>query len=179
MGGAVFAKGIGIHDDPTRPRGLRSRPFDGEGLATSARALVADGMLASWVLDLASARQLGLASTGHAARGTLGPPHPAPTNLYLAPGPLSPAALMADIETGLLVTELIGMGVNTLTGDYSRGAAGFMIRQGAVAEPVAEITVAGHLAEMFANLTPADDLRFRRGTDAPTVRVEGMTIAGA
>jgi len=118
-------------------------------------------------------------STGHAARGTGGPPSPAPSNLYLAAGTLSPAELMEDIGTGLYVTELIGMGVNGVTGDYSRGAAGFMIRNGVLAEPVAEITIAGHLLEMFATLVPANDLRFRRGTDAPTVRVGDMTLAGS
>ena len=179
LGTAVFAKGIRIHDDPRRRRGLRSRPFDAEGLPTAARTLVEDGRLESWLLDLASAHQLGLASTGHAVRGTSGPPQPGPSNLFLAPGPVSPSALMAEVGEGLLVTELIGMGVNTLTGDYSRGAAGFMIRRGCIAESVAEITVAGNLVEMFATLTPADDLRFRRGTDAPTIRVDGMMLAGA
>ncbi len=179
LGEAVFARGIRIRDDPARRRGLRSRPFDAEGLPTSARTLVEDGRLESWLLDLASAHQLGLASTGHAVRGTSGPPHPAPSNLYLAPGTLSPAALMAGIGEGLLVSELIGAGVNTLTGDYSRGAAGFMIRHGSLAEPVAEITIAGNLTEMFATLAAADDLCFRRGTDAPTLRVEGLTMAGA
>lgn len=178
LGGAVFAKGIAIHDDPLRPRGLRSRPFDAEGLPTASRALVADGRLESWLLDLATAHQLGLTSTAHAVRSPAGPPQPVPSNLYLAPGALTPAALMADIPEGLLVCELIGSGVNIVTGDYSRGAAGFMIRHGAIAEPVAEITVAGNLSDMFASLTPADDLRFRRGTDAPSVRVEGMTMAG-
>ena len=153
--------------------------FDGEGTPTAARALIDDGVLTTWLLDSRSARQLGLRSTGHAARGTGGPPSPSPTNLYLAAGSLTPAELMADIKLGLYVTELIGMGVNGVTGDYSRGAAGFMIRDGALAEPVAEITIAGNLLEMFAHLTPANDLRFRRGTDAPTVRVEGMTMAGA
>lgn len=179
LGSAVFDAEVTIHDDPLRRRGLRSRPFDAEGLATSARPLVRKGRLESWLLDLASAHQLGLASTGHARRAPSGPPQPAPSNLYLAPGPLAPAALMADIEEGLFVTELIGSGVNLITGDYSRGAAGFMIRHGEIAEPVAEITIAGNLSDMFANLTPANDLRFRRGTDAPTVRVEGMTMAGA
>ena len=153
--------------------------FDGEGTPTAARALIDDGVLTTWLLDSRSARQLGLRSTGNAARGTGGPPSPSPSNLYLAAGSLTPAELMADIKLGLYVTELIGMGVNGVTGDYSRGAAGFMIRDGALAEPVAEITIAGNLLEMFAHLTPANDLRFRRGTDAPTVRVEGMTMAGA
>ncbi len=178
MGSAIFNPGITIRDDPTRSRGLRSRPFDGEGIATSEQVLIENGTLRSWILDLASARQLGLASNGHAARGTSGPPQPAPSNLYLAPGSVSPEALMADIGEGLLVSELIGMGVNGITGDYSRGAAGFMIRHGAIAEPVAEITIAGNLVDMFATLAPADDLRFRRGIDSPSVRVEGLTMAG-
>src|SRR6185312_5968639 len=155
------------------------RLFDGEGVPTQNRALVEDGVLTTWLLDSRSARQLGMTSTGHAARGTGGPPSPSPTNLYLDAGTLTPTELMADIKLGLYVTELIGMGVNGVTGDYSRGAAGFLIRDGALAEPVAEITIAGHLLEMFAHLTPANDLRFRRGTDSPTVRVDGMTLAGA
>ena len=179
MGQRLFAAGIAVHDDPRRVRGLRSRVFDGEGTPTVARALIDDGVLTTWLLDSRSARQLGLRSTGSAARGTGGPPSPSPSNLYLGAGPLTPAELMADIKLGLYVTELIGMGVNGVTGDYSRGAAGFLIRDGALAEPVAEITIAGNLLEMFAHLTPASDLRFRRGTDAPTVRVDGMTLAGA
>jgi PmbA protein len=119
-----------------------------------------------------------MVSTGHAARGTSGPPSPSTTNLYLAPGKLTPAELMADMKEGLYITELIGMGVNGVTGDYSRGAAGFMIRDGALAEPVAEVTVAGNLIEMFANMVAASDLRFRRGTDSPTVRIDGLTMAG-
>jgi PmbA protein len=179
LGQRIFASGIEIHDDPLRVRGLRSRRFDGEGTPTTARDLIADGVLTTWLLDSRSARQLGMVSTGHAARGTGGPPSPSPTNLYLDAGALSPAELMADIKLGLYVNELIGMGVNGVTGDYSRGAAGFMIRDGAIAEPVAEITIASNLLEMFAHLTPADDLRFRRGTDSPTVRIDGMTMAGA
>jgi len=179
MGERIFAPGIAIHDDPRRVRGARSRVFDGEGTPTQARALIEDGVLTTWLLDTRSARQLGLKSTGHASRGTGGPPSPSATNVYLAAGRLTPGELMADIKLGLYVTELIGMGVNGVTGDYSRGAAGFMIRDGAIAEPVAEITIAGNLKEMFPNMTPANDLRFRRGTDAPTVRVEGLTIAGA
>jgi PmbA protein len=179
LGRPVFAPGIFVVDDPRRRRGLRSRPFDGEGVPTRERVLIEDGVLTSWLLDGRSARQLGMASTGSASRGTGGPPAPSATNLYMRPGALSPAALMTDIRLGLYVTELIGMGVNGVTGDYSRGAAGFMIRDGALAEPVAEITIAGTLPEMFRHLTPADDLRFRRGTDAPTLRVEGMTLAGA
>jgi PmbA protein len=179
MGQAIFAPGISIIDDPLRRRGLRSRSFDGEGQTVSRRALIEDGRLTTWLLDSRSAAQLGLATTGHAARGTSGPPSPAPSNLYMQPGALSPEALIADIGLGLYVIELIGMGVNGITGDYSRGAAGFMIRDGQLAEPVAELTVAGNLREMFLHLTPANDLEFRRGTDAPTLRIEGMTMAGA
>ncbi len=179
LGKRIFAAGIDIVDDPLRVRGLRSHPFDGEGVPGAERLLIEDGVLTTWLLDTRSARQLGLRTTGHAQRGTGGPPSPGPSNLFVRPGPLSPAELMSDIREGLYVTELIGMGVNGITGDYSRGAAGFMIRNGALAEPVAEITVAGHLSEMFAHMIPANDLRFRRGTDAPTIRVEGMTMAGA
>lgn len=179
MGQRIFGPGIFIHDDPRRVRGPRSKVFDGEGTPTKARALIEDGILTTWLLDSRSARQLGLVSTGHAARGTGGPPSPSATNLYLAAGTITPTELMADIKLGLYVTEMIGMGVNGLTGDYSRGAAGFMIRDGVRAEPVAEITVAANLIDMFASLTPANDLRFRRGTDSPTVRIEGMTMAGA
>jgi PmbA protein len=179
LGQRIFAAGIVVQDDPHRRRGARSRLFDGEGTPTVPRALIEDGILTTWLLDSRSARQLGMAPTGHAARGTGGPPSPAPSNLYLAAGVMTPAALMADIRLGLYVTEMIGMGVNGVTGDYSRGAAGFMIRDGVLAEPVAEITIAGNLTEMFLNLTPASDLRFRRGTDSPTVRIDGLTMAGA
>ena len=179
LGQRIFPAGTEIHDDPLRRRGLRSRLFDGEGTPTETRDLIADGVLTTWLLDSRSARQLGLVSTGHASRGTGGPPSPAPSNLFLAAGTLTPTELMADIALGFYVTELIGMGVNGVTGDYSRGAAGFMIRDGAIAEPAAEITIAGNLLDMFAHLTPANDLEFRRGTDSPTVRVDGMTLAGA
>jgi PmbA protein len=175
----VFAATVQVNDDARRQRGLRSKPFDAEGVPTAARAIVRDGVLMTWLLDSRSGRQLGLASTGHAVRSTNSQPSPAPTNLFMAPGSLSPAALMADIREGLYVTELIGMGVNGITGDYSRGAAGFMIRDGVLAEPVAEITIAGSLPVMFRELVPADDLVLRRGTDAPTVRIDGMILGGA
>lgn len=179
LGQQIFPAGMMVFDDPTRPRGLRSRPFDGEGMAGQRRAIIEDGVLTTWLLDCRSARQLGLASTGHASRGVSGPPSPGATNLWLAAGAMSPAALMADIAEGLYVTEMIGMGINGVTGDYSRGAAGFMIRGGVLAEPVSEITIAGNLKDMFRTLVAADDLAFKRGTDAPTVRLEGLTLAGA
>ena len=178
LGQRIFAAGINIHDDPRRVRGLRSRVFDGEGTPTQARALIEDGVLTTWLLDSRSARQLGMTPTGHASRGTSGPPSASASNLYLAAGTATPRALMADIKEGIYITEMIGMGINGVTGDYSRGAAGFMIRDGALAEPVAEVTVAGNLLEMFANMTAASDLVFRRGTDSPTVRIDGMTMAG-
>ncbi len=178
MGDAIFAPGIRIMDDPLRPRGLRSKPFDGEGLATRQKALVEDGKLCTWLLDLASARQLGLESTGNAARGTGGPPSPNATNVYLEAGTASPEALMADIREGFYVTEMIGRGVNGVTGDYSRGASGFWIENGKLTFPVSEMTVAGNLKDMFRALIPASDLEFRYGTDAPTLRIDGMTVAG-
>ena len=174
----LFAAGTTVVDHPHRARGLRSRPFDGEGVATERRAIVADGVLQSWLLDSRSARQLGLASTGHAARGTSTAPAPSPSNLWLEPGAESADALIGGVASGLYVTELIGMGVNLLTGDYSRGAAGFWIEGGEIAYPVSEVTVAGNLRDMFRHLAPADDLAFRYGIDSPTVRIDGMTVAG-
>jgi PmbA protein len=178
LGAQIFAKGIRIVDDPLRPRGLRSRPFDGEGVAGRRLAVVEDGVLATWLLDCATARELGLATTGHAQRGVSAAPSPGSTNLYLEPGEKAPEDLIADIDEGLYVTDLIGMGVNTVTGDYSRGAAGFWIDKGRRTYPVSEVTVAGHLLEMFRTLTAANDLTFRYGTNAPTLRVEGLTVAG-
>jgi PmbA protein len=178
MGTRVFASGIVITDDPHRMRGLRSKPFDGEGVANRAMNLVEDGVLTSWLLDTASARQLGLTTTGHATRGTGGPPSPSVTNLHMGKGALTPDELMRDISQGLYITDLIGMGVNGVTGDYSRGASGFWIENGEIAYPVSEITIAGNLKEMFAELVPGNDLNFRYGTNAPTLRIDCLTIAG-
>jgi PmbA protein len=178
LGAAVFAPGVSIVDDPLRPLGLRSRAFDAEGILAQRRRLVDDGVLTTWLLDCASARQLGLRTTGHAVRDVASAPAPAPTNAYIEPGPLEPKALMSDIKEGLYVIEMLGMGVNHVTGDYSRGATGFWIEDGAIGWPVSEVTIAGNLAEMFARLRPADDLEFRYGIDAPTLRIDGMTVAG-
>jgi len=178
MGERLFRPGIRILDDPLRRRGLRSRPFDGEGVAGRPLAIVEDGVLRSWLLDRATGRELGQPTTGHAQRGVSSAPSPGATNLHLAPGDKSPQALIADIAQGFYVSYLIGMGANVVTGDYSRGAAGLWIENGTLAFPVSEVTIAGHLSEMFANLEPADDLVFRYGTNAPTVRVEGLTVAG-
>jgi PmbA protein len=174
----LFDSAITIVDDPLRRRGLRSRPFDGEGLAVSRRNLVEGGKLTGWLMDSAAARQLGLAPTGHASRGASGAPGVAPSNLHLAAGTVSPAALMADIADGVYVTELIGHGVNEVTGDYSRGASGYRIVNGEVAGAVAEFTIAGNLVDMFKALQPADDLEWHRTINVPTLRVDGLTIAG-
>jgi PmbA protein len=179
LGQRIFPEAITITEDPHRQRGHRSKPFDAEGLANRRRALIDKGVLTTWLLDLRSARQLGLTSTGHAARGTASPPSPAATNIWIEPGNASPAELMADIKSGFYVTELMGMGVNGLTGDYSRGAAGFWIENGQIAFPVSEMTVAGNLKDMFARMVAANDLEFRTGADAPTLRIDDLTVAGA
>jgi PmbA protein len=179
LGTPVFAPGITIVDDPLRARGLRSRAFDGEGVRVSRRELVSAGVLQSWIAESASARQLGIEPTGHAARGVGGAPGAAPSNLYLAAGSRSREELLAAYPEAVLIVELIGQGVNGVTGDYSRGAVGFMVRGGELAEPVAEITIASNLIDMFATLEPASDLEFRRGIDAPTVLVPEMTVAAA
>ena len=178
LGEKIFASGIHIIDDPLRRRGLRSRPFDAEGIAGRSRHLVEDGLLKTWILDCTTARELSLETTGHAQRGVSSTPSPGPSNLHMAPGGKSPDELIADIADGFYITDMIGMGVNLVTGDYSRGASGFWIENGARTYPVSEVTIAGHLSEMFASLVPANDLVFRYGTNAPTLRVEGMTVAG-
>ena len=178
MGQRIFAKGIAIVDDPLRPRGMGSRPFDGEGLATSRRELVAGGILQGWLLDLRAARQLKLTPTGNGARGLSSPPGPSTSNLHLEPGHLTPEEMIGSITQGLFITELIGNSVNMVTGDYSRGASGYWIENGALAYPVSEITIAGNLKDMFMTLEPANDLEFKSSTNAPSCRVEGLTIAG-
>ncbi len=175
---ALGDSAIIIRDEPHRLRGLRSRAFDGEGLPTEARDIVANGRVTGWLLDTASAKQLGLVPTGHASRGG-GASGVSTSNVHLAPGARSPAALMADVTEGIYVTELAGQGVNPVTGDYSRGATGFAIRDGQIAEPIAEFTIAGNLIAMFAAMTAADDLEFRHGVDVPTLRIDGMTVASS
>lgn len=177
LGAKVFGSNVTIVDDPLLPRGLRSRPFDAEGVGVTRQAPVMAGTLSSWMAESASARQLGIAPTGHAARGVGGAPSASPSNLYMEPGPCSRDELLGAFPEALLVIELIGQGVNGVTGDYSRGAVGFMVREGAIAEPVSEITIASNLIEMFATLEPASDLEFRRGIDAPSILVPEMTVA--
>lgn len=178
MNTQVFSPSVTIIDEPHRKRGMGSRPFDGEGLPTRRTELVKDGVLQTWLLDMRSAGKLGLAPTGHASRGLSSPPSPSTSNCYIAAGTLSPQELMADIKDGFYVTELIGMGVNMVTGDFSQGASGFWIEGGKRAYPVSEVTIAGTLQEMFANLQAANDLCFDYATNAPTLRVGQMTIAG-
>jgi PmbA protein len=180
LGERIAAAGVTIVDDPLRPGGLASRPFDGEGVASARRTIVADGMLQSYLLDTYSARRLGARTTGHAARGAGDTPGVAPTNFYLEAGPHTPEAIIASVPAGLYVTELIGFGVNTVTGDYSRGAAGLWIENGELAYPVEEITIAGTLQDMLRDISMVgNDLRFRNATTAPTLKIERMTIAGS
>lgn len=178
LGKEIATPNITIWDEPHRPRGHRSKPFDGEGLPGQKRAIVDQGRLTCWILDLATARQLGMTSTGHASRGTSSPPSPSVTNFWLAPGEKSPDQLIGEIDQGFLITELMGMGVNGVTGDYSRGAGGFWIEKGQITHPVSEATIAGNLKELFRQMTPANDLQFRSGIDAPSIRIEAMTVAG-
>lgn len=177
-GQRILPEGLHVVDDPHRQRGLRSRPFDGEGLPTARKRLIDDGVLVDWLLDSASARQLGLAPTGHATRGGGGSPGAGVSNVHLEGGTATPRELMADVMRGLYVTELIGHGVNSVTGDYSRGASGFLIENGSVTEAVAEITIAGNLRDMLARIVAADDLAFRYAINVPTLRIDGMTVAG-
>ena len=179
LGAPVFGPNVTIVDDPIRLRGLRSRAFDAEGVRVSRKEIVTGGILNQWIADSASARQLGIQPTGHAARGVGGAPGASPSNFYMEAGARSREELLASVPEAVLVIELIGQGVNGVTGDYSRGAAGFMVRGGEIAEPVSEITIAGNLIDMFASLEPASDLEFRRGIDAPTILVPEMTVAAA
>jgi len=174
----VLPDGLDLVEDPARPRIAGSRPFDGEGLPTRRRALVADGVLTGWVLDLATGRKLGFASTGNASRGTGGPPSPGVSNLALTQGSATRDALMAEMGTGLLVTSLIGSSINPTTGDYSRGASGFWVENGQIVRPVNECTIAGNLREMLRTLRPANDARPHLSRVVPSLLVEGLVIAG-
>lgn len=174
----LFDPSIRLLETPLAKRGLRSRAFDGEGVPCTDRALVEGGRIGGWLANVAAARQLGIGLTGHASRGGGGAPGITVANVHLAPGTVTPATLMEDIEDGFYVTSLFGQGVNPVTGDYSRGATGFRIRDGEIAGPVAEITIAGNLPDMYRALIPADDLVFERALNVPTLRIDGMTVAG-
>ena len=179
LGEQIFARGVNIMDDPFRPRGLRSRAFDAEGVTVRRLALIKDGVLTSWVAEAASARQLGILPTGHAVRGISGAPGSGPSNFYLEAGERSAEAIIASYPRLLVLTELIGQGVNPVTGDYSRGASGFLYENGEKVGAVSEITVASNLVEMFTNLEPASDLEFRQGIDAPSILVPEMMVGSA
>jgi len=179
LGKPVLPQGLSLVEDPHRRRTSASRPFDAEGLPTLRRNIVDDGILTGWVLDLATARKLGMTSTGNAARGTAAPPSPSTTNIDLTQGQFSHADLLAQMGTGLLITSMIGSTINPTTGDYSRGASGFWVEGGQISHPVHECTVAGNLREMLLRLIPANDARTHLSTRVPSLLVEGMTLAGA
>jgi PmbA protein len=177
-GAPLFDSGVFILDEPHRLRGLGSAPFDDEGVATTPRAIVDKGVLTTWLLNSASARQLGLETTGHAARGLAGPPGVSTHNLTLTPGSRTRAQLMADVGEGLLVTSMFGPSLNANTGDWSVGVSGVWFVGGEAAYPVTEITVAGNLIEVYARLVPANDLEIRGSNNSPSILIEGMAIAG-
>jgi PmbA protein len=179
MGEKIFADGVNILDEPHRPWGLGSTPFDAEGLANKTWSVIEDGRLTGWFLNLAASRQLGLAPAGHGRRNLGGPPGAGPTNFYMQPGAQSRDALIGGIEDGLLVTEMFGPSLNSNTGDWSVGVSGYRIVKGAIDHPVSEITVAGNLIDIFGRLIPADDLRFDGATNAPSVLVDQLAVGGA
>lgn len=179
LGQQVLPAGLSIIEDPHRPRIGGSRPFDAEGLPTARRAIVQDGILTGWTLDLATGRKLGMASTASASRGTSSPPSPGTSNIDLTPGAYSRADLVAQMGTGLLITSLIGSSINPTTGDYSRGASGFWVENGEITYPVNECTIAGNLRAMLMTLVAANDARAHLGTRVPSLLVEGLTLAGA
>ena len=178
LGQPVFGDTIMITDDPLRLRGLGSAPFDDEGVATQRRALIDKGVLTTWLLNTASARQLGLSTTGHASRGLAGAPGTSAHNLTLEPGPNTPAELMGQAGEGLLVTDMFGPSLNANTGDWSVGVAGWWFERGALAYPVTEITVAGNLIDIYGRLVPASDLEIRGSSNAPSILIDGLAIAG-
>lgn len=178
LGQAVCGAHINIFEDPFVPRGPRSRAFDGEGLETKAHRLIDHGVLTTWLLDLRSARKLGLTPTGHGARGVGSAPSPSASNVWLEAGTASVEEMIADIKQGLFLTDTLGHGTNMVTGDYSRGASGYWIENGKLAYPVSELTVAGNLADIFKNIIPANDLERRHGMDSPSLLINGLTIAG-
>ncbi|MFK7842495.1 MAG: TldD/PmbA family protein [Sphingorhabdus sp.] len=174
----VFDSALTVIDCPHRKRGLRSKAFDGEGLPTAKTKLIDNGRLTQWLMESASARQLGMQPTGHASRGVGGAPGVSVTNLHMGNGSVSKSGLIKDIKHGVYITELIGMGVNPVTGDYSRGAGGFLIVDGEIGPPISEITIAGNLKDMFKSLIAADDLEYRYSMNVPTLRTDSMTVAG-
>lgn len=178
LGQQIFSKSVTITDDPHRRRGLGSSPFDDEGVANEAMKIVDEGVLTTWLLNTASARQLGLETTGHASRGLAGPPGVSPCNLTLSPGENDLSGLMGDASKGVLVTSMFGPSLNANTGDWSVGCSGFWFEDGEIAYPVSEITVAGNLLDIYARLVPGSDLEFRGSHNSPSLLVDGLAIAG-
>lgn len=179
MGKQIFPANISVIDDPFLKRGARSHPFDGEGVTPQKRSIIDNGVLTGWLLDTSSAKQLGLKTTGNAARSASSPPSPRAANFYMQPGSKSVEELIKDIDEGFFVTQLMGSGANPVTGDYSRGARGFWIEKGQITYPVAEMTIAGNILQMWLDLEAANDLQFKYGVDTPTLRIAKMTVAGA
>jgi PmbA protein len=179
MGKPVLPAGLSVVEDPHRVRIGSSKPFDAEGLPTVRRAFVQDGVLTSWVLDLATGRKLGMPSTGNATRGTGAPPSPGTSNIDLTQGTATRDDLISSMGTGLLVTSMIGSTINPTTGDYSRGAAGFWVQDGVISHPVNECTIAGNLRDMLLRIVPANDARAHLSFRVPSLLVDGMTLAGA
>jgi PmbA protein len=178
LGQQIFANGINIVDEPHRRRGLGSSPFDDEGVANHRTAIIEDGVLTTWLLNTSSARQLGLATTGHASRGLAGPPGVSPSNLTFQPGERDQAALMRDAGAGLLVTSMFGPSLNGNTGDWSVGCSGFWFENGEIAYPVTEITVAGNLIEVYGRVVPGADLEIRGASNSPSLLIDSLAIAG-
>jgi PmbA protein len=178
LGAQVLPRGLDVTDDPLRPRAGASRPFDAEGLPSRRRAIVRDGVLTGWTLDLATGRRLGMASTASAARGPTAPPSPSTSNIDLTQGSASRDDLLRDMGTGLWVTSFLGASINATTGDYSRGAAGFWVERGEIAFPVNECTIAGNLRDMLLSLVPANDARPHLSQRVPSLLVSGLTVAG-
>ena len=174
----IANESVTLIDDPFLKRGLGSRLFDAEGLGTSKHVLIKDGVLENWLLDLSSARQLDILPTANAKRGISGPPAPGTTNLILLPGEASPEGIISSISNGFYITDMIGSSVSMVTGDYSRGASGFWIKNGELSTPITEATIAGNLKDMFKTLKPANDLDFSHSINCPTLLIEDMTIAG-
>ncbi len=178
LGQKLFAEGVSIVDEPHRKRGLGSSPFDDEGVANRRTAIIEDGVLTTWLLNVASAKQLGLRTTGHASRGLAGAPGVSTNNLTVQPGTRDLAGLMADARDGLLITSMFGPSLNGNTGDWSVGCSGFWFENGEAAYPVTEITVAGNLIDIYGRLVAGSDLEFRGSTNAPSLLVDGLAIAG-
>ncbi|MDZ4320794.1 MAG: metallopeptidase TldD-related protein, partial [Phenylobacterium sp.] len=178
LGRRILPAGVALIDDPFRPRGLGSAPFDDEGVSVERRAIVEDGVLTTWLLNSAAAAQLGLNSTGHASRGLAGPPGVSTHNLHLEPGERDLAGLMSEAGTGLLVTSMFGPSLNANTGDWSAGVSGFWFEHGERAYPVSEVTVAGKLTDLWDRLQRGSDLEFRSSFNSPSLLFDGVAIAG-